>query len=73
MACCLFRAKQLAKPMLSFCQLNPQEQTLMNVSSKYIFFHKNANKCKTFKVQFAKCWSFILGLYMLKLNERIPV
>ena len=59
MACCLFGAKQLAKPTLSFCQLNPQEQ-------KYIFFHKNANKCKTVNVQSAKCWPFIFRLIYAK-------
>ena len=31
MACCLFDAKALSKPMLAHCQFNPWEQTSMNV------------------------------------------
>ena len=37
--CRLTGAKPLSKPMLGYCQLDPQEQTSMKFSSKYKFFH----------------------------------
>ena len=40
MACCLFSAKQLSKPIPGYCGLDPEEQT----SSKCKIF-KNASKC----------------------------
>ena len=39
----LFGAKPLSKPMLSYCQLEPWEQTSMKLSSKYkTFIRENA-------------------------------
>ena len=43
MACRLFGAKPLSKPMLCYCQLDPFEQTSMKFESKYTFFH--SRKC----------------------------
>ena len=39
MACCLFGAKPLFKPMLRYCQLDPYEQTSVKFLSKYKTFH----------------------------------
>ena len=39
MACRLFGAKPLSKPMLDYCELDTKEQT----QSKYIFFLKIRN------------------------------
>ena len=39
MACQLFGAKPLSKPMLSYCQLDPKEQTSVKFQSKYKNFH----------------------------------
>ena len=39
MACRLFGAKPLHKPMLIYCQLGPWEQTSMKFASKYKTFH----------------------------------
>ena len=39
MACHLFGAKPLSKPMLGYCQLDPWEQTSMKLHSKYKTFH----------------------------------
>ena len=45
MACRLFGAKPLSKPMLDYCQLDPQEQTSMTFWSKYkLFIHENASE-----------------------------
>ena len=38
MACRLFGAKPLSKPMLGNCQLNPYGHTSVKFQSKYIFF-----------------------------------
>ena len=43
MACHLFSAKPLSKPMLSYYQLDPQEQTSVKFQSKYKPFH--SQKC----------------------------
>ena len=43
MACRLFGAKPLSKPMLGYCQLDPLEQTSVKFESKYkTFIHENA-------------------------------
>ena len=39
MACHLFGAKPLSKPMLGYCQLDPLEQTSVKFSPKYKTFH----------------------------------
>ena len=39
MACRLFSAKPLSKPMLSYCQLDPRKQTSVKSLSKYKTFH----------------------------------
>ena len=39
MACHLFGAKPLSKPMLGYCQLNPKQQTSVKFQSKYKTFH----------------------------------
>ena len=39
MACRLFGAKPLYEPMLSYCQLNPLEQTSVKFESKFKHFH----------------------------------
>ena len=48
MACRLIGAKPLSKPMLGFCQLEPQEQISVKFESKYKTFHlwKNIQKCR---------------------------
>ena len=49
MACRLFGAKPLSKPMLSYCQLGSQEQTSVKFESElYIFIQENAfeNVCQ---------------------------
>ena len=38
MACRLFGAKPLSKPMLGYCQLDPYEQTSVKFQSKYTTF-----------------------------------
>ena len=38
MACRLFGAKPLPEPMLSYCQLDPQEQISVNFDSNYEHF-----------------------------------
>ena len=43
MACHLFDAKPLSKPILGYCQLAPQEETSVKFSSKYKAFH--SQKC----------------------------
>ena len=43
MACRLFGAKPLSKPMLDYCQLGPKEQTSVKFYSKYQTFH--SRKC----------------------------
>ena len=43
MACRLFGDKPLSKPMLSYCQLDPYEQTSLKFQSKYTHFH--SRKC----------------------------
>ena len=43
MACRLFSAKPLSKPMLGFCLLHPQEQSSVKFWSKYKTFH--SQKC----------------------------
>ena len=43
MACRLFGAKLLSKPMLGYCQLDPQEETSVKLRSKYKTFH--SRKC----------------------------
>ena len=43
MACRLFGAKPLSKPMLCQCQLDPKEQTSVKFQSKYKTFH--SRKC----------------------------
>ena len=43
MACHLFGAKPLPDPILTYCLLEPQEQTLVKIKSKCkTFIHKNA-------------------------------
>ena len=45
MACRLFGAKPLSKPVLGYCQLNPQEQILVKFyKNKKLFSRKNASK-----------------------------
>ena len=39
MACRLFGAKPIPEPMLTFCQLDPWEQTSVKCESKYKSFH----------------------------------
>ena len=39
MACHLLGAKPLPEPMLTYCQLDPLEQTSVNFKSKYEVFH----------------------------------
>ena len=39
MACRLFGAKPLSKPMLGYCQLDPEEQTPVKFQSTYKTFH----------------------------------
>ena len=42
MACHLLGAKPLPQPMMTFCQLNPEDPTPMKSESKYkIFIHEN--------------------------------
>ena len=43
MACRLFGAKPLSKPMLGYCQLDHQEQTSVKFKMKYKTFH--SRKC----------------------------
>ena len=43
MACRLFGAKPLSKPMLGYCQLDPKEQTWMKFDTKF-FIHENASE-----------------------------
>ena len=43
MACCLFGATLLSKPMLGYCQLYHQEQTSVKIQSKYTPFR--SRKC----------------------------
>ena len=43
MACRLFGAKPVSKPMLCYCQLDPWEQTLVKLLSKYKTFY--SRKC----------------------------
>ena len=43
MTCCLFCAKPLSKPILGYCQLDPQEQHSVKFETKYKTFH--ARKC----------------------------
>ena len=43
MACRLFHAKPLSKPMLGYCQLDSQEQTSVKFQSNYKTFH--SRKC----------------------------
>ena len=45
MACRLFGAEPLSKPMLGYCQLNPQEHISVKFQSKYNFFiHESASE-----------------------------
>ena len=39
MACRLFGTKPLPEPMLTYCQLDPWEQTSVEIESKYKTFH----------------------------------
>ena len=43
MACRLFGAKPLSKPMLGYCQLDCQEQTSVKMESEFYHFH--SRKC----------------------------
>ena len=43
MACRLFGAKPLSKPMLGYCQLDRQEQTSVKLESEFYHFH--STKC----------------------------
>ena len=45
MACHLFSVKPLSKPILGYCQFDPQEQTSVkfNQNTK-LFIHKNASE-----------------------------
>ena len=43
MACRLFGAKPLSKPMLGYCQLDCQEQTSVKIESEFYHFH--SRKC----------------------------
>ena len=58
MACRLFGAKQLSKPMLGYCQLDPQEQTSVKFESIYKTFH--SRKCN-WKYRLPKWQPFCLG------------
>ena len=50
MACRLFGAKPLSKPMMSYCQLDPREQTSMKFQSKYkTFIHEMHMKITSVK------------------------
>ena len=47
MACRIFGAKPLSQPMLGYCQLGSQEQTLVKFQSKYKnSIHENAFVCE---------------------------
>ena len=52
MACCLSSAKSLPEPVLSFCQLDPQEQTSVTFNSKCKSFlsRKYILKCHLQKI-----------------------
>ena len=41
MACRLFGAKPLSKPMLGYCQLHPYKQTSVNIVTKYKTFYSS--------------------------------
>ena len=45
MACYLFVAKPLSKPILGYCQLNHEKQTSVKFWSKYKSFHSSENSC----------------------------
>ena len=45
MACYLFVAKPLFKPILGYCQLNHEKQTSVKFWSKYKSFHSSENSC----------------------------
>ena len=50
MACRLYGAKSLSKPMPGYCQLDPQEQTSVKLQANYkIFIHKNAYEMSSAK------------------------
>ena len=42
MACRLFDAKALPKPMMTYCQLDLKEQTSVKCEPKYEIFHESA-------------------------------
>ena len=44
MACRLFGTKPLAKPMLDYCQLNPQEKTVKFNQNTKVFIHENVSE-----------------------------
>ena len=65
MACRLFGATALTKPMLGYCQLNPWEHTSVKLLSKYRAFHsRNAS---------AKWQPFCPGEDELILNARLII
>ena len=40
MACCLFGAKPLPEPMLTYCQLDSWEQISVKIETEFYHFHK---------------------------------
>ena len=61
MACHLFGVKPLHKPMLTYCQLNPQEQTSVKFESTYKTFH--SRKC-IWEKSSVKWWPFCKGKWV---------
>ena len=58
MACQLFGAKALPKPMMTYCQLNPKEQTSVKFEPKYEVFHSWKRICKDL---LRNGWHFVQG------------
>ena len=61
MACCLFNAKLLHKPMLPYCQLDNKEQMSLKFHLKFKSFQKIHLKMLS-----VKGWPFCLTLNVLK-------
>ena len=58
MTCCLFGARSLLEPMLTYCQLDSCEQISVKFESE--FYHSHSRKCIS-NCRLPKWWSFCPG------------
>ena len=61
MACCLFSARPLPKPMLTYHQLDTWEQTSQKLESKYEIFH--STQCN---------WNVLCKMWVILLKSLYP-